>query len=367
MNRMYKVLVLCPSFNTAGGVATYYTLFDKYFTSDRIIIEYYFVGTKSEAWCFLDRIVNSMRDLLSLCTIFRKHDLVHLNPSLDPKAIIRDGVYHFIAKRIYGKKTIVFFHGWQIPFEKFINKRFRRIFRLLFNFDLALVLANSFKNKLISWGYSKNSIEVETTAICDDLLNGFSIENRFKGLDLRKWVQLLFLARIEKEKGVLETVEAFQRLSERYPRVQLVIAGDGPFMDKTREFVNEIGLKEKVALLGYVRGEEKQDLFLNSDIYILPTYREGMPTSVLEAMAFGLPVVTRPVGGLKDIFIDGKHGFLTESRNPEVFASLIEKLILDKELRKKIGVDAHKYVKNRFMASKVSKRLEDIYMKTVKN
>ena len=108
MNRIYKVLVLCPPFDTVGGVATYYTLFNKYFISDKIMIEYYFVGRKSEIVGLGDRVVNSMIDLLSLCRTIPKYDLVHLNPSLDPKAIIRDGVYHFIAKRIYGKKTIVF-------------------------------------------------------------------------------------------------------------------------------------------------------------------------------------------------------------------------------------------------------------------
>lgn len=364
---MYKVLVLCPSFDTPGGVATYYSLFNKYFISDKIMIEYYFVGRKSEISGLGDRVVNSMIDLLSLCRTIPKHDLVHLNPSLDPKAIIRDGVYHFIAKRIYGKKTIVFFHGWEIPFEKFINKGFGRIFRLLFNFDFAIVLANSFKQKLISWGYKDDSIEVETTAIDDDLLNGFSIENRIKELELRKQMRLLFLARIEKEKGILETIEAFQRLSGRYPSLQLAIAGDGPFMDETRKFVNRIGLKEKVVFLGYVRGEEKKSIFLHSDVYILPTYREGMPISVLEAMAFGLPVVTRPVGGLKDIFINGEHGFLTGSKNPEVIASLIEKIILDKELREKMSITVHKYAKERFMAAEVAKRLEDIYMKSVNN
>ena len=86
-----------------------------------------------------------------------------------------------------------------------------------------------------------------------------------------------------------------------------------------------------------------------------------MPTAVLEAMVFGLPVVSRSVGGLKDFFINGKFGYITESRDPSVFAALIEKLIADRHLMTKMSVNCHNYAKKRFMASMVTARLENIY------
>ena len=78
-------------------------------------------------------------------------------------------------------------------------------------------------------------------------------------------------------------------------------------------------------------------------------------------MAFGLPVVTRPVGGLKDIFVDGQHGYMTESKDPSVIASLIEKIILDDKLWKAMSIAAHKTAMEKFLASKVAKRIEAIY------
>lgn len=360
-----KILILRPSVEGRGGVANYYNLINKYFESDIIKVEYYFTGKKSLAPSFLIRVWYSLKDLFYLCQNFHKYDLIHLNPSLDPKALIRDGVYHFVAKRIFRKKTIVFFRGWKMSFEKHIDKSFRNIFKLFFKFDYALVLASQFKDKLIGWGYEPNRIELETTAVDDFLLENWLIEEKIRNIDSRKEIQLLFLARVEKEKGICETIKVVQLLSEKYPNIHLVIAGDGPFMDCARQLANSI-LTENVSFLGYVRGEEKKRVLLNSDIYIFPTYYgEGMPNSVLEAMAFGLPVVTRPVGGLKDFFIDGEHGFLTESKDPKVIASLIEKIIIDKELWKKMSVSAHEYAKERFMASQVAKRLEDIYVKTL--
>ena len=107
--------------------------------------------------------------------------------------------------------------------------------------------------------------------------------------------------------------------------------------------------------------EEKRKVFDASDVYLFPSHEEGMPISVLEAMAFGLPIVTRPVGALKDFFEDGKHGFITESRSPEILASLLEKLISNKKLRHDISNYNFHYARTRFLASKVSKRLENIY------
>ena len=362
---MYKILILCPLLKNKGGVANYYELLKKYFCCTNIKIDYYFTGKRKENPKLFERIVYSIKDLFYLSARFYKYDLIHLNPSLDPKALIRDGVYHFIAKKIFRKKTIVFFRGWKMSFEKHIDKSFKNLFALFFNFDHALVLARSFRNKLISWGYKSDLISLETTAVDDLLLDGFSIDKRIRRIESANEIQLLFLARIEKGKGICETIEAFQKLTRKYPNLRLVVAGDGPFMDEARNFANR-SLKGKVSFLGYVKGEEKKKVLQNSDIYIFPTtYGEGMPTSVLEAMAFGLPVVTRPVGGLKDFFIDGEHGFMTESKDPEVIASLVEKIILDKELWKKISANVHGYAKERFMASQVAKRLEDIYAKTL--
>ena len=117
-----------------------------------------------------------------------------------------------------------------------------------------------------------------------------------------------------------------------------------------------------VSLPGYVRGEQKRRVFSKADCYLFPTaYGEGMPTSVLEAMAMGLPVITRPVGGLKDFFEDGKMGFLTKSLDPKMYAQYIEQLIANPDLCMRIGQFNREYAKKRFAASEVVKRLEKIF------
>lgn len=86
-----------------------------------------------------------------------------------------------------------------------------------------------------------------------------------------------------------------------------------------------------------------------------------MPNSVLEAMAFGLPIVTRPVGGIVDLFGKGRIGFMTQSEKPEDFALLLEKFILNPELGLEIGKENYLLAVKNFSASTVAKRLRRIY------
>jgi glycosyltransferase involved in cell wall biosynthesis len=87
-----------------------------------------------------------------------------------------------------------------------------------------------------------------------------------------------------------------------------------------------------------------------------------MATSVLEAMSYGLPVITRPVGGIADFFQDGTMGFLTESCDPAVLAALTERLIVDPTLRLHIGAFNRRYAREHFAASVVAQRIQRIYL-----
>ncbi len=360
-----SVLIACPHLYLGGGVSNYYNTMKGWFS---IKAEFYEVGALKESETASERFRHIWTDRVRFNNLLKDsigaYDLVHLNPSFDYKAIIRDGLLLRIAKK-FNRKAVVMFHGWNESNVQVIERHFFNQFFSTYNkSDAFIVLASDFKKKLRDWGF-KQPIYLETTPVKDSLLNGFSIKERIKEIDPDKDIQILFLARIEKEKGILETIDAVKILSEKYPNLRLVVAGDGSFMDEAHNFANRF-TKDKVSFLGYAEGEEKKKVFQNSDIYVFPTYHgEGMPTTVLEAMAFGLPIVTRPVGGLKDFFSNGEHGFISESKDPDVIASLVEKIITDKELWKKMSVANHEYATERFMASQVAKRLEDIYMRTV--
>ena len=123
---------------------------------------------------------------------------------------------------------------------------------------------------------------------------------------------------------------------------------------ETLEDAKNVGV-ENVEFLGALSGKDLIREFEMADLYLFPTcHAEGMPTSVLEAMAFGLPVVTRPVGGLCDFFENGKMGEMVDSFEAVDFVPMVEKYLADKELTRQTSVYNHEYAKKHFLASQVA-------------
>jgi len=134
-------------------------------------------------------------------------------------------------------------------------------------------------------------------------------------------------------------------------------------MDELKQYVRQKKPNTNSFLfLGYVKNSAKAKAFTDHHIYCFPTYYgEGLPTSVLEAMAFGLPIITRPVGGILDFFEDQKMGFLVQEKSSEDIADSLEKLIHNRHNMMKISMYNADYAKKNLMASIVAKRLLKTY------
>ncbi len=294
-------------------------------------------------------------------TISIKPDIVHINPSLDIKSFIRDGLFVLWAKK-RNIPVVVFFHGWQKKFEKQIDGVLKGFLSLTYmKADLFIVLASEFKRSLISWKINK-PVHLLTTAVDESLIKNFLIESKMERIKKAKTIRLLFLSRLEKKKGIFETIDAFRILLEDGCDITLSIAGDGSITNEVNDYIKDLGLDKKINVLGYVKGKEKIEALNKHDIYCFPTYYgEGMPTSVIESMAFGMPVITRPVGGIKDFFKNGKMGYLSESTKPSEIAECIREIVADKNMLCDIARFNYNYAKQNFMASKVADNLINIY------
>lgn len=355
-----KVLIVHPDLKETGGVSHYFNVAKKYFSND---MRYFTIGRRENENLF-SKCSRVFKDYLFFAKeiFFNRYDVIHVNPSLNFKSITRD-TWFVILSIVSGSKVIVFFHGWNVDFADKIKSFWLLAFKLFYDRSSGIiVLSAKFKKWLIERGFRQH-IFTEFVPVDDSLLNGFDsqehIVKRMNGTTFK----ILYLSRIIKDKGICETIEAFKMLSERYARMELFIAGDGEDLPKVKEYVYKAKLKN-VTIAGFITGADKVRVLSESNIYCFPSYYgEGMPTSVLEAMAFGLPIVTRPVGGLADFFENGVHGFISERKDSEVFAEFIEKLYLDKDLYKKISNFNYAYAQNNFLASKVVGRLEDIYRK----
>lgn len=215
------------------------------------------------------------------------------------------------------------------------------------------VLAKEFKKYLEELNI-KAPIYLTTTKVNDHLIRGVDTKK------IEKIKTILFLARVEREKGIFTTIDAFDILSQKYSWLQLRVVGRGNILNEAREYAKNANIAN-IFFTGPLSGEALISEFINADIYILPTtHGEGMPTSVLEAMAFGIPVISRPVGGLVDFFENDNMGYLVDSVKPEDFAEKIEILIRNIKKVNQISAYNARYAKEHFFASKVAKQVEEI-------
>ncbi|MHC4520949.1 MAG: glycosyltransferase family 4 protein [Planctomycetota bacterium] len=352
-----KVLVTTPHLAKSGGVSSYCATLRTHF---RCEVEYLAVGAVPVKETWGRRLYRLLTDYWRFYHTLRsgQHDIVQLNPSLAPRAIVRDGGNLLIAK-LLGRKTLVFVHGWDVRCEQMIRRRFQRLFRTVyFRSDAIAVLAHQFRDRLRDLGY-RRPIYLETAVIADDIFSfrkGRDPERESEG----KPFNILFLSRLERAKGLYEAVEAYRIIKEREPRVTMTVAGDGPERAQIEKYVQARGIRG-IEFPGWVTGRAKDALFRGAAVFLLPSYSEGMPICVLEAMGYGLPVVTRPVGGLCDFFEDGKMGAVIDSLDPRDFASALGALVDDRDGQVRIGRYNREYSRKRFMASEVAARLEGIY------
>lgn len=347
-----KILVNTPSLNLQGGVANHYEGLTTFWTSN---VKYNTVGKRNARngsgryWLPLDLV----RFIYRLITF--QPDVVMVNPSLGASALKRDFIFIKIARALKFK-TVAFIHGFNLEYAGQVNKKWVR--DNLNQTELIFVLANAFKEELLSWGIT-TSIVLTTTKVNDKLLEGFNVSSRTGNIK-----NILFLSRIEKAKGIYEAVRTYEILKKKFSLLTMSIVGDGSELQSVKEYVarNKVG---DVHFTGSLSGKELINEFVKGDLYLFPSYGEGMPTSVLEAMAFGLPVFTRRVGGLNDFFEDGKMGYITDSLNPIDFANAMIPYIKNPELTKQVAHYNTQYARTHFMASNVAKQIETVIKKHI--
>lgn len=355
-----NILVTHPDFELVGGVSNY---FKQLRGKSSVYMQHFVIGRRPKEGC-LARVYRMLVDYRRFVKCLQKGniDLVHINLSLDFKCFIRDGISALLAV-VNKKRVVVFFHGWKRPCEVRVERFFLWLFRWFFGRTDAFIVSSDQQRKTLErWGIVQ-SIYKEVTVINEDELAGFDIQKAVEKRQISKKWRILFLSRVVRAKGIYETVRAVSLLQAKYPVIELLIAGVGEELEKVRCLVRDLNMSN-VKFLGYVSDEEKRLLFEQSHIFCLLSHSEGFPVSVVEAMAFGLPVVTRPVGGLVDFFKNEEHGFISDSLDPSILANLIERLLLDKSLYEKISTSNYQYAQSHFLASDAVLRLETIY-KTV--
>lgn len=178
--------------------------------------------------------------------------------------------------------------------------------------------------------------------------------------DEREDNTILFLGRIVQQKGVYDLLAAVENLRRSIPDIRLILAGTGE-LEAVRERAAALGILAHLELPGWVDGEDKVRLFGRASIFVLPSYHEGMPMSILEAMAAGLPVVSTLVGGIPEVVTYGIEGKLVAPGDAVALSAAVEDLLTDRALRSRMGQAAYRRAEREFSADAIVAQLETIY------
>ena len=359
--RSVRVLITTPVLGRRGGVSQYFCTLRPYLKSR---VRYFPVGSHSDREGIATSLRRLLVDSVQFAKVLRKEpcDIVHLNPSIGTKALVRDGILLLIAKA-FRKVAVVFIHGWDLRSEGLSSVLLGRLFRLVHGrADALVVLSNEVKDKLLAWD-CKRQIFIHTAPVEDDIFSACQAKLAATAngpVKVSGRFNILFLARIERNKGIYEAIEAYRILQATFSSVTLTIAGEGAELSAARDYVRANQLTG-VFFAGFVEGARKVAILQAADAYLFPSYYEGLPISVLEAMACGLPVVTSAVGGLRDFFTDGSMGFMTEGKDPKSFADLLTRLVSNPDLCSEIRRFNLSYANEHFKACRVADGIDSLY------
>lgn len=358
--RKLRVVLFSPALDAVSGVSTHVNMLLGSTLARDFDLLHFQVGSEGrkegragKAW----RMISSPFRLAAFL-IHQRPDIVHLNTSLDQKAYWRDLVYLLVA-RLLGRKVVNQIHGGALPQTFFPRSRLLTwvLRRALLDSQAVTVLSSEELKAYRAFDPHINVHLVPNAIVVDDLIDPPRAVNRNGAL------RLVYVGRLVETKGLFETIEALKLLKLRGVRFSMQIAGGGPDDGKLRDAAGQAGLAQDVQFLGPVFGEAKNRLWLESDLFVFPTWhKEGLPYAILEAMAAGCVPVTCPVAAIPDVMQDGTHGVFVPSQDPSALAETLARLDRDRDSIARMALAGRDRVKMQYTTKRLAEDFHRLYL-----
>ena len=286
----------------------------------------------------------------------KKADLVHLHAA-ERGSFYRKAYLVRLCRRL-GIPVVLHHHAAE--FEEFYAglsaRKKRYVKKILEAADVNLVLSDFLRRKLL---------EKAPEAKTEILHNAVFAERRrlYRGDRPR----IVMLGRIGERKGSYDLLNAVARIRDRLPRdTELWLCGDGE-TEKAKQLAAELGIENMVAHVGWISGDELGACLKDAAIHVLPSYREGLPMSILETMGMGIPNISTPIASIPEVIRDGDTGFLVEPGDIEGLQAAILKLLSDEKLRQVISQRSYELIREEFSLEASVTKLEKIYENIMEN
>ncbi len=262
--------------------------------------------------------------------------------------------------------TVVSFHGADVRVGLGTVAAKRRLQLVFANVDRVLARSDSLADALRRWGCPPDKLRVQRTGVP---LTDYPACDRVAPADGGwRWLQA---CRLVEKKGLEVTLRAYARFRTRWPQATLTIAGDGPLKTSLKARAKELGVLDGVAFTGFLAPAALQEAYRRAHLFLHPSEtgndgnQEGIPNSLLEAMATGLPVLATRHGGIPEAVADGVNGCLVAEGDADGLADAALKLAVDDAHRAALGAAAASTVREGFDLERQLRRLEEVYLELI--
>lgn len=354
-----KILVIGNHPKVKGGITTVMNSFKTYSAvSDQANIKFLYT------YRYDNVLFNILYFMFSIYKLFIKicffnPDIIHIHMSFKGSFYRKNFIVKIV--RFFKKKVIIHLHGSE--FEKWFlqlnTKRQSEVIKFCNNVDSFIVLGEYWK-KFINKISNNDNIYI--------LNNAVSIPNYT--VKLSEEFNILYLGVLIKRKGVQDLIDAVDLLDKKIldkNNVKFLITGSGLEYSNLFERVKMLNLDKYIEFLGWVNNDDKKTLLINSQLLVLPSYNEGLPMAILEAMSYGMPIISTNVGDIPQAVTHNENGFLFKPGSKMELSMFMHNIITDVDKWLKMSKSSKKIAVKKFDIDTYFNDLYNIYLTILKD
>lgn len=352
-----KVMMVSVIFRTTkpcgGGVSTVLECYDKYFDGLRHIPTWKYTNPLNKAWYFFYHWL----EMILLLAFDRRLKIVHIHTAAG--ASFQRKIIMARTARFFGKKVILHMHA--ADFVEYYNASPKKewIIKNIKACDRLIVLSPQWREFFIRVGIEGSKIIILNNIVTPPSENVLA-ERKTLCRDMKPAVRFLFLGWLGKRKGIWDLLDVLIAHHEELKGRFMLRFGGNEFEDEIKRLIADNHLEDIAQFEGWVNGNKKEQLLEWANCFILPSYNEGLPISILEAMSYGMPIISTPVGGITEVVKDGVNGIIVEPGNKEQIWQAIKYYIDYPQKIEEEGKKSLEIVKP-FTPDYVLNQLKDIY------
>jgi glycosyltransferase involved in cell wall biosynthesis len=354
-NLSSRILTVGPDYlNHRGGVGAVIAVYSRYFDKFNFIVTQRNGSALSKILLFLISFIKLIRLLIS----DRKVKIIHIHGA-SYGSFYRKFVVFFVGRYLFGKKIIYHIHGggFKVFYEN-SNPLSKRLIETMVNrADVVITLSESWNE------YFKTTFSIKRLIIIPNIIDYPVVNENRPSKDI---LNLLFLGLITDGKGIFDLINVIAGNKDKYhSKIHLSVGGNGE-VNRLNDLIKKHNIEELVEFLGWITREQKEIALSNTDIYILPSYNEGLPVSILESMSYGKAIISTDVGGIPEIVRNRENGLLISPGDLKQIEDALDFFLEYPQLIKEYGAVSELMVQ-KYLPHSVLKELTEIYKSLISN